>query len=82
MYKQINIGEEIQKEMENQNIGATVMAKKIDTNRRRIYRILEKNSIDTDLLFKVSKVLKHDFFKLYSDKLSENEPLSVTKTSL
>lgn len=73
MYKQINIGEEIQKEMENQNIGATVMAKKIDTNRRRIYRILEKNSIDTDLLFKVSKVLKHDFFKLYSDKLSENE---------
>lgn len=73
MYKQINIGEEIQKEMENQNIGATVMAKKIDTNRRRIYRILDKNSIDTELLFKVSKVLKHDFFKLYSDKLSENE---------
>lgn len=73
MYKQINIGEEIQKEMENQNIGATVMAKKIDTNRRRIYRIFEKNSIDTELLFKVSKVLKHDFFKLYSDKLSENE---------
>lgn len=73
MYKQINIGEEIQKEMENQNIGATVMAKKIDTNRRRIYRILEKNSIDTDLLFKVSKVLKHDFFKLYSDRLSETE---------
>ena len=73
MYKQINIGEEIQKEMENQKIGATVMAKKIDTNRRRIYRILEKNSIDTDLLFKVSKVLKHDFFKLYSDRLSENE---------
>ena len=73
MYKQINIGEEIQKEMENQKIGATVMAKKIDTNRRRIYRILEKNSIDTDLLFKVSKVLKHDFFKLYSDKLSETE---------
>lgn len=73
MYKQINIGEEIQKEMKNQKIGATVMAKKIDTNRRHIYRIFEKNSIDTKLLFKVSKVLKHDFFKLYSDKLSENE---------
>lgn len=73
MYKQINIGEEIQKEMENQKIGATVMAKKIDTNRRHIYRIFAKNSIDTELLFKVSIVLKHDFFKLYSDKLSENE---------
>ncbi len=73
MYKQLNIGEEIQKEMENQKIGATAMAKKIDTNRRHIYRIFAKNSIDTDLLFKVSKVLKHDFFKLYSDRLSENE---------
>lgn len=73
MYKQINIGEEIKKEMDNQKIGATMMAQKIDTNRKRIYRIFAKNSIDTDMLFKVSKVLKHDFFKLYSDKLSESE---------
>lgn len=73
MSNQINIGEEIQKEMDNQKIGVTTMAHKIDTNKKRIYRIFAKNSIDTELLFKVSIVLKHDFFKLYSDKLSENE---------
>lgn len=73
MTQKIDIGKVIHEEMDKQGIGVSFMAQKLNTNRRRIYRILEKNSIDTDLLFKVSKVLKHDFFKLYSDKLSENE---------
>ena len=73
MTQKIDIGKAIHEEMDKQSKGVSFMAKKLNTNRRRIYRIVAKNSIDTDLLFKVSKVLKHDFFKLYSDKLSENE---------
>lgn len=71
MTNKIDIGQEIKKEMKRQNFGVTKMSKELGTNKKRIYRIFAKNSIDTELLFKVSIVLKHDFFKLYSDEFAD-----------
>lgn len=45
---------------------------RLSCTRANVYKILEKKSIDTDLLLRISKILDYDFFKLYSKEL-DNE---------
>lgn len=44
----------------------TEFADKINYSRRNIYSIFSKESIDTSLLFKISEVLKYNFFNDFS----------------
>ncbi len=43
-------------------------AEEIGVARQNVYRIFEKESIDTDLLTKISSVLEHDFFQYYKEE--------------
>jgi len=70
MVSKINIGQEIKEKMKQQSIGATKLANKTHIDRRRLYRIFKKKSIDTDDLFELSIQLGCDFFKLYSDEFA------------
>jgi transcriptional regulator with XRE-family HTH domain len=45
-------------------------AKEIGLSRNGLYKIFEKQFIDTDLLRKISTVLKHDFFSYFSQDLA------------
>lgn len=45
-------------------------AKKINTTRRNAYKVFEKNTIDTGILIKISKVLGENLFLKY---ISETE---------
>lgn len=58
----VNIGERIEQELERQERGVSWLAEKLGCSRMTVYRIFEKNSIDTHLLLRVSRVLKHNFF--------------------
>lgn len=58
----VNIGERIEQELERQERGMSWLAEKLGCSRMTVYRIFEKNSIDTHLLLRVSRVLKHNFF--------------------
>ncbi len=44
-------------------------AKQLGVNRETGYTIFTRKSIQTDMLLKIGKALKHDFFKYYSDTL-------------
>ncbi|MEF9427082.1 MAG: hypothetical protein L0956_07885 [Candidatus Mariimomonas ferrooxydans] len=42
------------------------LGRRVQTTRQNIYRIFERQSIDTDLLQRLGKALNHDFFSYYA----------------
>ena len=56
------IGLLIKEELKRQERGITWFARKLACDRSNIYRLFEKESIDTGLLLRISIVLQHDFF--------------------
>jgi len=71
MSNKINIGQEIKEKKEQLGLKTTEFANKTNIDERQAYRIYKKKSIDTDVLFEISLQLKYDFFKLYSDELTD-----------
>ena len=71
MTNKINIGQEIKEKKEQLGLRTTELANKTHIEKRRLYRIFKKKSIDTDDLFELSTQLGCDFFKLYSDELAD-----------
>lgn len=70
------IGLIIKEELASQERTVSWFARKIHMDRSNVYRLFEKNSVDTDLLRRISQVLRRDFFSLYSDQYrSEMEDL-------
>ena len=63
----IHIGKKVKEELYQQGISVSVFAKKINRSRNVVYDIFERESIDTDLLQKISEVLKCNFFDLYTN---------------
>lgn len=66
----INIGERIKKELLLQERSVTWLAKKLGCTRMSVYRIFEKQSIDTQQLIQISKILGRDFFNEISEELN------------
>ena len=78
----VNVGQLIKEELESQERTVTWLARKLNCTRATVYRIFEKNSLDTALLSTISKILNRDFFKELSEDvkipLSENWYKSVS----
>lgn len=68
----IHIGRIIKKRFEDQGVSASWFAKQLCCDRTNIYSIFKRESIDTLLLTKISAILKHDFFKYYSEDVKAN----------
>ena len=64
----IHIGRKIKEEVQRQGIAVSAFAKKINRSRNVVYDIFERESIDTDLLNKISKTLNCNFFTLYASQ--------------
>jgi len=59
----VNIGQRIKEELQRQERTVSWMARKLNCTRAAVYRIFDKNSIDTALLATISEVLHYDFFQ-------------------
>src|SRR6188472_407553 len=59
----IKIGDLIKKTLSDRKMKLKDFAEELGMARQNIYRIFEKNSIETDLLIKISTVLNHNFFQ-------------------
>ena len=70
----INIGQEIHRELIKQERTVAWLSRQLGTNRMACYRIFNCYSIDTSILLSISKILKRDFFALYSDSIKSNIP--------
>ena len=67
----IHIGQLIKMELETQERTPTWLAKKINCDRTNIYRIFDRESIDTALLLRISSALNKNFFKELSQQLED-----------
>lgn len=56
------IGSKIKKELVNQQKSVQWLAAQCGCSRMTIYRMLEKNSIDTNMLSHICRALNHNFF--------------------
>lgn len=61
----IHIGNQIEKVLRAQGRSVSWFAKQICCERTNVYSIFHRNSIDTELLLRISKVLNYDFFEEY-----------------
>ena len=64
----VHIGKKDRDEVHRQGMSVTAFARKINRSRNVVYDIFERESVDTDLLNKIGRVLSCDFFSLYSSQ--------------
>ena len=65
----VNIGQKIKEELQRQERTVSWLARKLNCTRAAVYRIFDKNSIDTALLTSISQVLHYNFFEELSDEV-------------
>ena len=68
----VNIGQRIREELTNQERTISWLTRKLNCNRSTVYRILEKNSIDTLMLAQISQILNYNFMQELSDDMQQN----------
>ncbi len=64
----IHIGKLIERELRWQERPVSWFARKLYCERTNIYDIFKRQSIDTDMLLRISVVLNHDFFRYYTSE--------------
>lgn len=62
---QVHVGHAIEKKRNELGISKSELARRIGVPQQHINRMLEKESIDTDRLYKVSVALDYNFFALF-----------------
>ena len=67
----VQIGKIIKQELEAQERSITWFAKKLNVDRSNVYRLFNRNSIDTAMLLRISVILKHNFFTYLSEEYEE-----------
>ena len=78
----IHIGQLIRKRVEETGMSKSEFARRVNTTSQNIYGIFKRKSLDTELLTKISSVLKYDFFQHYSHEplLAEDHKRASYKT--
>ena len=67
----MHIGHRIKEVLTEQGRTTRWLATQIHCDRRNVYYIFEKPSIDTATLMKISQILNHDFFADFSKQIKE-----------
>lgn len=72
----MHIGIRIKEVLDSKSKGQTVtwFAQQLHCDRRNVYSIFSRASIDTDLLRRISIILDHDFFRDLSDEYGRQGP--------
>ena len=65
----IHIGNLIETELRRQERSVSWFARKLCCERTNVYSIFKRQSIDTDLLLRISQILHHDFFSIYKEEI-------------
>ena len=73
----IHIGKLIEEELHRQERSVTWFANKLYCDRTNTYKIFKRQSIDTELLLRISQVLHVNFFEYYSQECQNREKQST-----
>lgn len=69
----MHFGKTLEKTLREQGRTITWFAGQLCCTRPNIYKLFQKESADTALVFRISKILKYDFFKDLSDDYQASE---------
>ena len=69
----MNIGEKIKARIKSEKITVVEFAQHLEISKASAHRLLNRSSIDTDVLFKICFVLKYDFFQDFSARIDDRE---------
>lgn len=69
----VHIGQIIERVIHNQERSITWFSKKLYCDRTNVYSIFKRQSIDTELLLRISKILNHNFFDYYTEELLHHQ---------
>ena len=67
----IEIGHQIRLKLKERKKTVVWFAHELSCSRTNVYKIFEKNSIDTADLLRISTILDYDFFQLFSEQLKD-----------
>ena len=67
-YTGLHIGIEIKNELEKQERTISWFSRKLYCDRSNVYDIFKRQSIDTELLLRISIILGRNFFLLYENE--------------
>ena len=67
------IGELIKEELKRQERSVSWFARQLCCDRSNVYRIFQKNSIDTNILTRISIILHRNFFKELAEDINQKE---------
>ena len=69
----MHIGKLIREKVKEQNKTSVWLAQQMSYSRTNIYKLYDKKSIDTDVLFRISAILNFDFFSLYTEEICKGD---------
>lgn len=69
-----HIGILIREELERQEHSVSWFARRLSCDRSNVYRIFQRESIDTKMLLRICRLLNHDFFTDLSAQLQQQNP--------
>lgn len=67
-----SLGLLIKQELKNQGRTISWFASQLSCNRANVYNIFQRENIDVELLMKISKILKRNFFESIYHKVEED----------
>jgi hypothetical protein len=68
----IHVGRLIEQKLHDQGRTVTWFATRLCCTRPNIYKIFNKESIDTHLLWRISRILEYDFFQDISEAINRD----------
>ena len=69
----MNIGEKIKARIKLEKISVVEFAQLLEISKASAHRLLNRSSIDTNVLFKICVILKYDFFQDYSARIDDRD---------
>ncbi|MBE4948451.1 transposase [Chryseobacterium culicis] len=79
LFKNIHIGELIQKRVVETDISTERLTKFLQCTEDELEKMYTRKSLDTEILLKWSKLLQYDFFRMYSQHLVLYSPPSSSE---
>ncbi|MCB9230958.1 MAG: hypothetical protein H6581_04810 [Bacteroidia bacterium] len=78
----MHLGEKIKQRAREIRLGPTQLGEQINTSKQNIYGIFKRQSLDTELLLRLSQALDYDFFALYSRKPAKESKAEKLKEEI
>jgi plasmid maintenance system antidote protein VapI len=67
----MHIGQILKEKLKEDGKSVVWLARELGCHRTNIYNLFDKYSIDTQLLERISIIMRHNFFELYKEETDE-----------